>query len=243
MKKLLLITLLILFNCAPVTKYYLSPYSSEMNVDKFFSDDKEILFCEGKETDLFFFIHENLKELVIYTAIINKSDDSRIDVIPERIKAFAFNKANKNKQLKVYSAQEYQTKIKNAQAFSEFFVSLGGAVSAINAAKSRSYTTGYTGNTYSSYTTTTYDNSKSQESLDRTKRDLDNMRTGHALENQYYDNVLLKKNTLPPKASTEGYVFIQQSHKLFNKKYTITIPVGIDEYKIIINRKPVPNYQ
>lgn len=249
MKRLILVITLSLLACAP-TQYNLKPIAYKQSSRSYFSNDREILFCEGQETNILLFAFRDNSEIFIYPFIVNKSTDKYIDILPEKIKAFGVNKSGKSKELKVYSAQEYINKKQNEQKWTEFFVALSGAVNSMNAAKSTTYSSGYSnlrgnvgglnyyGNAYSNYTTTTYDYNKSLEAQERTKRDLTELRTKHNSENQFYNNVLLKKNTIPPSYSIEGYIILK-GMEFYHSKYAIILPAGVDKYKIIL--KPALN--
>ncbi len=239
MRKILLVIILSLLACAP-TQYNLKPIAYKQISRSYFSNDREILFCEGRATNLLLFGFRDKSEILIYPCIINKSNDQYVDIIPEKIKAFGVDKSGKHKELHVYSAQEYINKKRNKQKWTEFFVALSGALNSMNAAKSTTYADGYSslsGNF--NYTATTYDYSKSFEAQERTKRDLAELRTKHNFETQYYyENVLLRKNTIPPRYSIEGYIIIEGSD-FYHSKYAIILPAGIDKYKIIL--KPALN--
>ncbi len=170
MKKIFLVVTISLLACAP-NQYNLKPIAFKQSSKSYFSNDKEILFCEGRATNLLLFGFRDKSEIFIYPCIINKSSDQYIDIIPEKIKAFGVDKSGKYKELHVYSAQEYINKKRNKQKWTEFFVALSGALNSMSAAKSTTFANGYSNLSGSfNYTATTYDYSKSLEAQELTKK-------------------------------------------------------------------------
>jgi hypothetical protein len=240
---IMIFTSIFLFNCATI-RYDLTPILINKNMEKFYKNDKEILFCTGQKSNLLIFSYRDKNEIYIYPCILNKTSDSYIDIVPEKIEIFGVNDSNKILRLHIYSAKEYIEKKKREHKWSEFSVALGGAMNAMNAARSSTYTTGYSnfsgtfggytysGNTFSNQSTTTYDYSKSLEAQARSKQELNELRNNHNLEIQNLDNTLLKKNTLPPNYFIEGYV-VAIADRYYDSKYIIIFPVGNEKFKLL----------
>ncbi len=239
MRRLLPIILLFVLGCTSA-QYNLIPTAYKQKTKRFHSGAKNIIICEGKNTDLILFGYRDKSEIYIYSCIINKTDNKNIDITPEKIKAFGLNKIKGTKQLVIYPAQEYIYKKKNKAEQAQFSVALCSAINIMNTIRARSYSTNYSnisgnlggsvfsGNEYRDDAIAFYIYGKGREAQQSTMQE-----SKSAVENQLYNGILLKKNMIPPHSYLEGLIIIDGKDS-YHEKYVIIFPIGIDQYKIIL---------
>lgn len=243
---IILIISLFFFNCYQFSNYNLSPRAYKQNSETIFEDDNELLLIDGNDSNLILFASREKSNIFIYSRIINKTTNKSIDVLPDKFRAFGFNKSGKYKELYVYQAQEYVNKIKTSQFVSELLTVINGSIDAINAAKSETYTR-YSSSGYSDFfgfssssgsaTSTTYDNSKKLEAKHRANQELKEQISEHKYEIQNLNDILLKRNTLFPLKSINGY-FVIKGVVNYHSKYVLYLPIGNDTFKIVLDPPP-----
>jgi len=231
------IMLLFITGCA--SSYYLKPIIEGDDMEMMYLDGKEVAISENLETNVAIYGMKSTKnELILRILYKNKTTDKRINVIPEQITVAGYNKEGRSNYFKVYPAEEYLKKMRNAQAWAMAFQAVGGAMEASQAGKSTSTTYGsssgsiygsdgttYTGYGSSSSTTTTTDYGAQAEANARNRAEMQKTANQYAQLNAATERGLIKANTLFPEQSVEGNVMVKMN-TMYNSKFVVTIPVG-----------------
>ena len=175
-------------------------------------------------------------ELILHVLCYNASEN-RMNVLPDRFIVTGlevnyfddYSKLQKfdEKNLIVYSPDEYMKKIQKDQQWRMFAQALSGAMNSYNAGYSSSTTTGtYSGSSGSgsfSGTTETYNPAKQAMVNAENQRRLEQIRGQFELINATTEAGLLKRTTLFAFQAAEGNVIARY---IPAKRYRITVPVG-----------------
>ena len=189
------------------------------------------------------FGYRDKSEIYLFSCIINKTDDKNLDLIPDKIKAFGVNKNKQTMPLTIYSAQQYMTQKKSREQQAQFSITLCSALNLMKAVRAKSYSrhfaniTGnlggsiFSANEYRNDAMAFYTYGKGSEAQPGASQGL-NSKT--RAENQLYNSIILKKNTIPPNSFLEAVIIIDGKDD-YHEKYVLIFPVGMDQHKIILN--------
>ncbi len=240
-----LVSCICLFITGCATSYYLKPIIDSDDLEMIYFDGKEVAVSKDYETGVAVFgMKTTQNELILHILYKNNTTDKRINVIPEQITVAGYTKEGRYNYFKVYPAEEYLKKMRNAQAWAMAFQAVGGAMEASQAGKSTSTTYGsssgsiygsdgttYTGYGSSSSTTTTTDYGAQAEANARNRAEMQKTAEQFAQVNAATEQGLIKANTLFPEQSVEGNVMVKMN-TMYNSKFVVTIPVGNETHTI-----------
>lgn len=242
MRRFPLIALLFVFGCASA-RYNLTPTAYKQKAETFRSGNTNIIICQGKDSDLVLLGYRDRTEIHIFSNIINKTSNKNLDIIPEKIKVFGVNKNNQTTPLPLYSAPAYMTKKKKKEHQAQFSIARNSALNLMKKIRAKSGARDYakiTGNMDDSifsadddrkdpFAFYTYGTANEAQAVVR--RELNSKLRA---ENQLYNNIMLKKNTIPPKSYLEA-VMIINSKANYHKQYVMIFPIGTETHKIFFN--------
>ena len=171
----------------------------------------------------------------------NNSQD-RSNAIPEDIQVF-IQRGTKTKQLKVFSANQYVSKVQRKQNFAMAMQSMSSAMNNTNAGYSASATTASASSSNGIYvngssTTIAYDASKVSEANARSNQEINAMADQFSQSNSSLSQSLLRANTVFKGQTFAGYVIVDTGNS-FNKKISVKIPFGnvVHEFVLLPNLK------
>lgn len=211
--------------------FRLSPIVMEVQGQKvIYSDGNEVAMSYGNETTITVFGEKtgNGKEIDLYVTYVNNSG-SDININPGLIFMSALSDKGKRMRLRVYTADEYLSKVRRQQKWEAFGQALQGLGETIDAGQSTAITTGSVGGIPIDATTTVNDPSKEAAARRAVENEMEQLLTKQSLVYEPTKSGLVKKNTLSPGYMISGIVKVQ-----FEKaqKYYLTIPAGNDFHTI-----------
>ncbi len=222
----LLFLLFIILGCSVVPPVFLVPDSkSKYYINTFYYNDHEIAVSNKQNSDILLYGQESdtQNDLFFHLVCINKSSN-RIDVMPDKIKVFGFDKENKSKSLKVFTSREYIANIQTDHAWSMTFQALAGAVNAYQAGKS--VTVGSKG------ASVTYDYGKAQYISQIEQNKLANQAEQNNVQINDLEQRLIKKHSLFAGESIEGD-FVVSGEYVYSKKYLVEIPLKDEKHLVV----------
>ena len=155
--------------------------------------------------------------------LIQNLTDSSFVFEPADVKANLVTKWDEYEEMKVYTAQSLQKKIRNAQMWTSVFLGLSAGLNAASAG----YSTSYVSSPYGGYTVQTYNagNAAMANMLATNQMIL----MGKQMENdrKVRDEGYLKKNTVKPGEGIYGYMLVKRQK---GKEMTVFIPVNGKEF-------------
>jgi len=242
---IILISGIFLFLTGCATPYYLKPVIEGENMEMMYFDGKEVAISKDFETGVAIYGMKTTKnELILHILYKNNTTDKRINVLPEQVSVAGYNNEGKVNYFKVYPAEEYLKKMRNAQAWAMALQGAAGAIEASQAGKSTSTTSGsssgsiygsdgttYTGYGSSSSTTTTYDYGAQAEANARNNAQMQKTAEQYSQINSATEQGLIKANTLFPEQYVEGNVMVKMN-TMFTSKFVVTVPMGNETHKV-----------
>lgn len=132
---------------------------------------------------------------------------------------FCFNESGVYEEMKVYTAQSLQKKIRNAQIWTSVFLGLSAGLNAASAG----YSTSYVSSPYGAYTVQTYNAGNAAMANMLATNQIILM--GKQMENdrKVRDEGYLKKNTVKPGEGIYGYMLVKRQK---GKEMSVVIPVN-----------------
>jgi len=227
------------------TSYHLNPVIEGDNMEMIYLDGKAVAISRDFETGVAIYgMKTTQNELLLHVLYKNNTSDKRINVIPEQMSVIGYNVKGEANYFKVYPAEEYLKKMRNAQAWALALQGAAGALEASNAGRSTSTTTGsssgsiygsdgttYTGYGSSSSTTTTYDYGAQAAANARNREEIQETSAQYARGSAAVEQGLIKANTLFPEEYVEGDVRVKMN-TMYSEKFVITIPMGSEKHTI-----------
>ena len=117
----------------------------------------------------------------------------------------------------------------------QFSVEVSGAINLMNAVREKNYSRHYSNMSGNLSGSIFSENENKKDAIIFSVGSRKNDSTSkYETEHQLYNSILLKKESIPPKSYLEGLIIID-GKDFYPKKYAIIFPVGIDQYKIILN--------
>lgn len=151
---------------------------------------------------------------------------------PAGVKASLVTNSGEYKELKVYTAQTLQKKIRNAQMWASVFIGLSAGVNAAAAG----YSTSYVSSPYGGYTVQSYNASNAAMANMLATNEM--ILLGKQMENdrKVRDEGYLKKNTIHSGEGLYGYMLIKRQR---GKEITVVISVNGKDYffRWLLNKK------
>jgi len=240
-----MILFLIIFLSSCTTSYFLKPELNDDNDEIVYIDGKEVIISRGVTFGVALYGYKSTNgELILHVLYKNVDPENRYNIIPENIQVIGHNSQGISKIFKVYSADEYIRKMKNAQAWALAFQAMAGSMEAYQAGKQTTNTYGSLygsdGTSYSGYSSsTTYDYSAQAEANARNNAELQKTASQYSQTRSSTEQGLLKANTVFPDQMVEGNIMVKID-EFYTSKFLITIPAGQDEHKFIF--LPKNNY-
>lgn len=155
--------------------------------------------------------------------LIQNLTDNSFVFEPADVKANLVTKWEEYEEMRVYTAQSLQKKIRNAQMWTSVFLGLSAGLNAASAG----YSTSYVSSPYGGYTVQTYNagNAAMANMLATNQMIL----MGKQMENdrKVRDEGYLKKNTVKPGEGIYGYMLVKRQK---GKEMTVLIPVNGKEF-------------
>lgn len=155
--------------------------------------------------------------------LIQNLTDNSFVFEPADVKANLVTKWEEYEEMRVYTAQSLQKKIRNAQMWTSVFLGLSAGLNAASAG----YSTSYVSSPYGGYTVQTYNagNAATANMLATNQMIL----MGKQMENdrKVRDEGYLKKNTVKPGEGIYGYMLVKRQK---GKEMTVLIPVNGKEF-------------
>jgi len=155
--------------------------------------------------------------------LIQNLTDSSFVFEPADVKANLVTKRDEYEEMKVYTAQSLQKKIRKAQMWASVFMGLSAGLNAASAG----YSTSYVSSPYGGYTVQTYNagNAAMANMLATNQMIL----MGKQMENdrKIRDEGYLKKNTIRPGEGIYGYMLVKKQK---GKEMDVIIPINGKEY-------------
>ena len=147
---------------------------------------------------------------------------------PDSITALVIKKNSVEYPMKVYLAKGFQKKIKNEQAWAQFFLGIASGINISQASYQTSYvpTTGYGGYTYMQPVTTYNASGAAIANMMATNQMMDmakQMEIGRKVRDEGY----LKKNTIHPGEGIAGYMNVKRDKGV---QMTVIVPVKGEKY-------------
>lgn len=155
--------------------------------------------------------------------LIQNLADSSFVFEPADVKANLVTKWDEYEEMKVYTAQSLQKKIRNAQMWTAIAMGLSAGLNAASAG----YSTSYVSSPYGGYTVQTYNaGNAAMANMFATNQMI---LMGKQMENdrKVRDEGYLKKNTIRPGEGIYGYMLVKKQK---GKKMDVTIPIKGKEY-------------
>jgi hypothetical protein len=211
--------------------------------DVTYSDGEPIIISHQTKTLIMVSLGKLDGDLIIHIGFKNFSDKP-INILPEGIVVGGINKSEIVKDLKVYTANDYISKIKTERNINYVSDSLASAYNAQNSGYSSSNTTysgsvstnGQYGNFSGSSQTSTYDQSKVNQQIQKDQEKTQKAFDGYTDYMRYLDSILLKRNTLDPNQSTIKYVVADYS-MFYKEKIIVHIQIDSDEHNFLFKSK------
>lgn len=231
-RTLLTATLVCVFvQTACTSAVYLRPVVHPgQEIETIFWQGRELAISHGERTTVAVFgMKTEENELLLHVLYQNRSAGTRMDVIPEKIGVEAFDEGGQSKRLGVFSAERYMRKKRNAQQWALAAQAFAGAMQAVSAGRTTSYTQAYAygtgGYAWGSATTTTYDAAKAAQVSALNQAQLERNAQRFAQTNATVEGGLLKKNTLFPGQTIEGNVMAKYNG-WYSAKFLVAVPIG-----------------
>ena len=211
--------------------------------DVTYSDGEPIIISHQSKTLIMASLGKLDGDLIIHIGFKNFSDKP-INILPENIVVGGINKSEKVKDLKVYTASNYISKVRTERNINYFSDALAAANKAQNSGYSSSnttyngsvYTDGQYGNFSGSSQTSTYDQSKVDQQMQKDQKKAQKAFDGYTDYMRYLDSILLKRNTLDPNQSTIKYVVADYS-MFYKEKIIVHIQIDSDEHNFLFKSK------
>jgi hypothetical protein len=234
-----------IFFSSCVTSYHLKPVIEGDSMELVYIDGKEVAISREIETGVAIYgMKTTQNELLLHILYKNNTTDKNINVIPEQMSVIGYNDRGELISFKVYAADEYLKKMKNAQAWALAIQGVAGAMEASNAGRSTSTTTGsasgriygsdgttYTGYGSSSSTTTTYDYGAQAAANAKNREEIQETAEQYATSSAVVEQGLVKANTLYPEQYVEGDVRVKMN-SMYAARFEVTIPIGSETHTI-----------
>lgn len=143
---------------------------------------------------------------------------------PDSIKTYVVNRDSLLENMKIYSAEAFQKKIKNDQMWTQVFAGIAAGINTAQASYQTSYvsTTGYGGYTYMQPVTTYNASAASLANMIATNQMMDMAKQMEA-DRKVRDEGYLKKNTIH---SGEGVIGYMNVKRIKGSRMTVDIPVN-----------------
>lgn len=147
---------------------------------------------------------------------------------PDSIKAYVVNRDSLLENMKIYSAEAFQKKIKNDQMWTQVFAGIAAGINTAQASYQTSYvsTTGYGGYTYIQPVTTYNASAASLANMIASNQMMDMAKQMEA-DRKVRDEGYLKKNTIH---SGEGVIGYMNVKRIKGSRMTVIIPVNGEQY-------------
>lgn len=225
MKKLLVFVVILFVFVAASSQTLMKPENDSTFVTEY-RDDNEFGFiakdsiivgvsCNTMKDDYGSYYQLNI--------LIQNLTDNSFVFEPADVKANLVTKWEEYEEMRVYTAQSLQKKIRNAQMWTSVFLGLSAGLNAASAG----YSTSYVSSPYGGYTVQTYNagNAAMANMLATNQMIL----MGKQMENdrKVRDEGYLKKNTVKPGEGIYGYMLVKRQK---GKAMTVLIPVNGKEF-------------
>ena len=208
------------------TKTLIETIEDEASGFRYFLNDN------GIEVGVFFYVvREYGKYFKVELSVLNNSSN-RVDFIPENIEVNVNGDVRKKEKYKQLSFEEYKLKAERRQAFQQ------GLVSGL-----QGFSEGMAGNTYSTSTSTNWDNgyphitttttqsySPALANIQRqqNQKNLNEMQEVGIEEMKFISEGYLKNHTIFPNTSLEGYILIPYHRKVTD--IDLVVRIGNKEF-------------